>query len=80
MDKLHIAFAAALLSVSGCSMPSLRLSLNFETGEATTGKYSLNREGTTYNETNSAAALAEALSTPAASPAPDPISPVLPGL
>lgn len=37
---------AILLTFFGCSMPSVRLSL--ETGEATTGESNIQRRGTTY--------------------------------
>lgn len=66
---LALAVSALFL---GCSMPSMRVTLSAETGEATTGRYSLQREGTTYAAGSSASTFADALSTDLVLPSPSP--------
>lgn len=59
----------SVLACAGCSMPSMRVTLSAETGEATTGDYKLQRQGSTYATGSSVASVAAALANPSPAPA-----------
>lgn len=59
----------AALGACACSMPSMRVTLSAETGEATTGDYQLKRQGSTYATGSSISSIAAALASPVPTPA-----------
>lgn len=68
------AFGALIFLMTGCSMPSLRVTLSAETGEATTGNYQQSKNGTTYGNGFATDGLAQALSAGLpATPVPTPV-------
>lgn len=56
------AFGALIFLMTGCSMPSLRVTLSAETGEATTGDYQQSKKGTTYGNGFATDGITQALS------------------